>query len=380
MKNSPFESLAFRASLVCLLLAGAVATRAQTTGTQAQAQRPAMTRPSPEEEQVLLPLGGRYSAAGIDSTYAAIWTLSGPKVTDQTLEKLAGLPIEGLVLNKTAVTPDGVAALAKLPKLRSLHFRGSVVGKGLAALASLDRLESLEIQSGVVGKRIGTRNPKQDLSTVGRLKHLKTLCFGGGLNDQEAEAIGQLTGLETLIIDSADLDETGWAKLGTLTGLRSLYLDFSNAGDAELEFLKAMPELRELSLRRNDNPPNRGKLSNACLPTIAELPHLENLDLSGTKIDDAGLNALAGARSLKHLSIDNTSIQGDGLSALSETQLQGLTMDMFQLSHCHEAFRHLPHLRGLALDIGPLDLDFPPVSVPPWMKEFPNVVYGPTGG
>jgi len=115
------------------------------------------------------------------------------------------------------------------------------------------------------------------------LPGLKRLDLGTGLTEADLAALPRLHRLERL---------EGFA--------------FS---DASLVYVKNLPMLRELDLRRH-------AVSDEGLQHLAGLTCLESLELADVPLTDAGLAHLAGLRSLRELSLRDSRITENGLASL----------------------------------------------------------------
>jgi hypothetical protein len=121
--------------------------------------------------------------------------------------------------------------------------------------------------------------------------------------DDVLQRVGQLTHLETLTIDSAQITDAGLAHLIGLRKLGTLYIR------------------------------NCPKLSSAGLVHLMKLPKLSLLSLTGIRIDGQGLEAIGGMRNLKSLYLSEGSINSSGLEPLTQLkQLQLLSLENIRLA------------------------------------------------
>jgi Leucine-rich repeat (LRR) protein len=86
--------------------------------------------------------------------------------------------------------------------------------------------------------------------------------------------------------------------------------------------------LRELELSGTD-------VTDADLPPLAGLSHLENLRLAHTQITDAGLDALARLTWLRHLDLNHTDISNQGAATLRQR------LPNTQIDHQEDPFRRV---------------------------------------
>lgn len=118
-------------------------------------------------------------------------------------------------------------------------------------------------------------------------------------------------------------DEAILRHLAGLTGLEILHLQQTNATERGLRFLQGMKSLRSLKLMLE------GKLDNAALARVGEMPSLQSLYfVNGTftlragevagNVTDAGLRHLANLTSLRELYFSARRVRGPGLAHLTK--------------------------------------------------------------
>lgn len=113
------------------------------------------------------------------------------------------------------------------------------------------------------------------------------------------------------------LTDAELAKIGELPELVELNLSYTRITDAGLDSLAWFPKLRRLYLAETE-------ITDGALETIAEQNELASLDLSGTKISNENLGELKKLKNLSRLFLGRTQITGAGLKPLSE--ISGLTV------------------------------------------------------
>lgn len=194
--------------------------------------------------------------------------------------------------------------------------------------------------------------------------------------DADLVLVARLRRLEGLTIFSPKVTDDGLAHLKDLTGLRQVLLSFDprgmfpvagpvppgtgaavgDVGLARLEPLLAQPSSLCLNLSGT-------RVSNAGLVHLQGLAGLGYLNLSGTSVSSAGLVHLERLAGLKYLNLSGTNVSGDGLEHLQglddleELHLQNVMLGDAGLSH----LAGLPRLRLLNLantDVTDADLKF----------------------
>jgi Leucine-rich repeat (LRR) protein len=175
---------------------------------------------------------------------------------------------------------------------------------------------------------------------------LQTLTVEGpSITEQLAPKIAEARGLTSLAMRNTLINDEGIAQLGDLKALRIIDLRLSSlVTDAAMDTLAAMPELRavrlsgvnvtdagvgklldlpnltELDLR------NCRKVSKAGIAQIGQKRSLRMLKLGGPEIDDEVLELVADMDHLTGLSLDNCDITDAGLAKLERLPLDDLTI------------------------------------------------------
>src|SRR5262245_34425600 len=128
------------------------------------------------------------------------------------------------------------------------------------------------------------------LAELKDLKKLKSLQLAGCIRvtDKSAEVVKGFTDLEDLSLPSTITGEGAKTLVG-LKKLRKLYLGGAPMTDAAVkDIADNMPELTDLNL--GSSLPN--EVSDASVANLARLKKLKALNLSGSKLTDAGLKDL----------------------------------------------------------------------------------------
>ena len=203
-------------------------------------------------------------------------------LTDATLAHFAGLTaLEELGTDGIQVTDAGLKHLAALPNLRTASFfhiaypDKGFTGAGFAAFKSLPKLERLTVA-------------------------------GTPFNDQGMAAIAQLTQLREFRTWHTYQTQIGNAQLLPLTGLRALHLG--------------------QRLRKWNGQPNPLSLDDATLSTLAKMKSLESLSLDEVRLTTAAIAQLKALPNLKKLTLARTELT-DGDVGKLRAELPGVTVD-----------------------------------------------------
>jgi hypothetical protein len=140
-------------------------------------------------------------------------------------------------------------------------------------------------------------------------------------SDAEMVALGQLSRVDTLVLNHASVTGDGFAHLDGMTSLRWLTLTPTGGlTGPRIIPLRTLTRLQGLNLDRTD-------VTDAGLRRLAGLSGLELLGLTGTKVTDSGLKNLEGLASLESLYLDGTQVSDEGLVSLKRLgKLKRLTL------------------------------------------------------
>lgn len=338
-------------------------------------------------------------------THLRSLSLTGTRITDGGLKVVASLAgLSELSLQRTAVTDVGLLELAGLRHLEFLNVKGTRVTE-----AGLKQLKGASLKTVLKG-RIRPSNEtiaawKKAGAEFGWMRDDPSLAFvrgpEGGLNDLPAfQFSGPPIGIEALPTGDSPLglslrevDPTilrSVAKLGNIA-----FLDLSrsslSAADASLlaglklqrlrlplnarsalalpPYLSASALSAEIDLTgwdisdsdlailaRSRRPTSlnlsRTRISDAGLKLVAEFMDLRQLSLSGTAVTDRGMPELARLQRLESLDLSHTRIGDDGLRSLTRLgELRKLDLRSIAVSDATlRDLARLAKLESLSLD------------------------------
>jgi len=215
---------------------------------------------------------------GIESLRLRLISTGGKGLDDSAIERLAKLDPEGLVLDGSGITDDGFKYIATMKSLRSLSIghiiRKEFTGAGFAMLKDLPKLEKLS--------------------------------FGGsGTRESAMNAIGELTQLKEF---------SSW---------------HTQNGDPTNPYLLKLIHLESLtignSLKRWDGKPRQLCLTDASLPTLAQMTSLQSLTLMQSRLSYSALLQLKMLTNLKKLRFDGVDLSAEEIEKL-RAELPGVTI------------------------------------------------------
>jgi Leucine-rich repeat (LRR) protein len=153
---------------------------------------------------------------------------------------------------------------------------------------------------------------------------LQTLTVEGpSITEQLAPRIAEAQGLTTLAMRNTLINDSGIEQLSGLNALRIIDLRLSSLlTDAAMETLAAMPELRAVRL-------SGVNVTDAGVARLLSLPNLTELDLRNCrKVTKAGIEQIGEKRSLRVLKVGGPEIDDEALELVAGMDhLTGLSLD-----------------------------------------------------
>ncbi|XP_009626037.1 uncharacterized protein [Nicotiana tomentosiformis] len=284
---------------------------------------------------------------------SAIWAITGmtnlkeldlsrcSKITDTGIRHLTSIPIlEHLWIPETGVTNDGVILLSSLTNLSVLDLGGLLVSdSALDNLKVLRKLQHLDLWGSEVSNkgasylkwfpRLSFLNLAWTKVTMlpslpslaclnmsnctihssfegeGRKAPLAKLILSGSTIRDVSEAFQHLETSSLSLLDLSNSSLNSHCFLPYMSAISDLDLSGTSAGDESVEHIAFIGQnLRHLNLSRT-------KLSNAGLEILAGfVPNLETLLLSYTAIDDYAIPFMSTMPLLKSINLSGTNIRG----------------------------------------------------------------------
>lgn len=234
-------------------------------------------------------------------------------ISDDTMERLTTLAhLKSVNLICEKVTDRGLECLCKINSLTSLWLQGcAVTDDGLQGLASLPALDDLMLSSTKV-----TDDGLRHLQAIRGLRNLSLQDLTGGANGQGLRDLRELTLLESLTLGNmnfqgAPLAEAELEHLLPLRNLKKLRLNRFPVGPAGLERIAQLPALEELELSTQDVT----SFDDSALEVAARMPKLTKLTIGG-QFTDRGLVFLEQCGTLTDLTIASGSLGGEAIEQL----------------------------------------------------------------
>lgn len=211
-----------------------------------------------------------------------LW-LDGTQITAQGLASLENLKLQFLGLNRTALGDEAVPALVKLRGLDRLDLQQTrLTDAGLAGLLALPALNTLTLNGTQVSGAGFCRAAERGHLARSALKELA--ISDTRLNDDAMACVGRIPRLENLWARNTQITAKGLRPLAACP-LKKLDLAGATVGDDALEVLAPMKSLRILNL-------DETRISDAGIPALKAMGHLESTSLRGTKLSPRALEEL----------------------------------------------------------------------------------------
>jgi hypothetical protein len=228
-------------------------------------------------------------------------------VGDQALNALRGHPtVESIQLYKAGLTDAGLDALATFPKLVKISLGlEDITNAGVAKIAKLDRLTSLEI-------RRCARVTDEGVIGLARLKSLRILALNINerLTRRIVKPLAALEGLRRLEFSEVRLAADDFAELRRLPHLEELGVWRTGLDDEGAKHLGRITSLRWLDI-------GEAAITDAAVSHLKNLTELQTLYAAKTALTDRGVAELAGLRRLERLGLSSTKVTDAGVKALS---------------------------------------------------------------
>lgn len=232
--------------------------------------------------------------------------LAGARISASALVEVARLKkLRVLELDDTDVGDAGLEAIRNMPALAEVSYKDmrGVGARGMAALAALRRLDTLHLAFAEVDDSL------EKLAASRTLRQLTLLR--ATVTDARAASIAKIRSLRVLALSYTPITDGALAHVAALPQLATLELINTRITDDGVKALSQTKSLAVLDLTDTAT-------GDAALDALLDLPKLVSLVLRGTKVTDAGVAKLARIRSLKHLDLAATSVTGEAVKALAK--------------------------------------------------------------
>lgn len=165
----------------------------------------------------------------------------------------------------------------------------------------------------------------EDLDVLAGMTELRHLFLNDTqVGDKALDVVSKFSNLETLDLSSTKITAAGLAKWTPPKSLKALFLNQCDLAEGSLRPLKDHPHLDVFRLCDT-------KLTSACLSELGQLPLLDELDLSGTLVDDACVPWLAKQYKIATLKVADTQFSPEGVVNLSDHLIKFRHVDLARL-------------------------------------------------
>lgn len=235
-----------------------------------------------------------------------VW-LNGAKISDQGALTLLEFPsITSLDLGDTAVTEAALVPILRCHKhLDTIWLEGTATGDAvLEVLGGTATLVNLSIDR--------TKVTDQGLAHLARLPELNDLDLSHtAVGDAGIAHLAACPKLTTLALGFTQVTDAGLEHLARMPELQELVLNGTPIRGPGLKHLAAARHLTSVSF-------NHSQLGDEGLEHIAAIKSLTLISLTGTHVTDAGLAKLETAKQLTHIYVGDTLATPEGIARLRQ--------------------------------------------------------------
>jgi Leucine-rich repeat (LRR) protein len=232
--------------------------------------------------------------------------LAGAKISAAALIEVARLKkLRVLELDDTGVGDAGLEAIKVMPSLAEISFKDmrGVGARGMAALAALRRLDTLHLAFAEVDDSL------ERLAASRSLRQL--FLMRATIDDARAATLAKIKTLRVLALSYTPIGDAALAQVASLPNLTHLELVSTKITDEGMKSLGQAKALVDLDLSDT-------AIGDAGLAALLDLTKLTTLVLRGTKITDAGAEKLAHLKSLKHVDVSATAVSDEAVKTLAK--------------------------------------------------------------
>ncbi|MHB1036255.1 MAG: leucine-rich repeat domain-containing protein, partial [Pirellulales bacterium] len=165
-------------------------------------------------------------------------SLKGCDITDRGLSQLTGLSkLKSLDLSRTAVSDQGMLAIAKMRQLAELELDGTQIGDaGVSHLAAHPGLQRLSLY--------GTAITDESMKTIATLSRLDELYIGDTrVGDRGMSHLASLKSLQQLGMEGTPLTDAGAEAIGKIRSLKGVGMGHTSVGDGAIRSLVSLPQI-----------------------------------------------------------------------------------------------------------------------------------------
>lgn len=191
--------------------------------------------------------------------------------------------IRSLVLARPPFDFARAGCLDRFEHLQSVELNLTLDDKGAEVLGRLRQLRQLTLS----GRQAISPAGFQHLAGLSELSQLTMRSCG--LSDEHLAAVGQLRGLEVLVLSGNHITAAGIEHLRDLSKLRKLEVSFCRGiDDQAFEKISRLERLEDLSAQET-------RVTDAGLTYLYDMPYLRSVTVLGSPATQRGLRALRGA-------------------------------------------------------------------------------------
>ena len=167
----------------------------------------------------------------------------------------------------------------------------------------------MQFKNGALVRNGAPRGPKWLVDLLGPhfFDDVTMVELGGRATDTEMAQLGNLASVDTLVLNSSRVSESGLSQLDRLTDLR--WLTITGPVRSRVVPPGVLKRIKGLNIDGID-------VTDTWLRCLTGMNGIELLGLTRTTVTDVGLAHLSGVTGLQHLYLDGTEIGDEGLDHL----------------------------------------------------------------
>ena len=209
-----------------------------------------------------------------------------------------------LATASTEISNEALLSLAKLPKLAALDLDScdGITDASCDELAKLKSLRGLSLQKTAFEKN---RVADSGLEKLTALKNLERLNLAGNaVKNDGLKLLARFPELREVDLSILAVDDAGLTHLTAVTTLEWLNVRYSEGFGGVIITNAGIKSIGKVSGLKSLNLTVARRISAACLSDLESLPQLDELNLSGSGITEAGVKRLR--KSLPKCRIEST--------------------------------------------------------------------------
>ena len=278
------------------------------------------------------------------------------------LEKLQQVEEISMMFDSDAESERYFGAVGKLKNLRTIEVYDPFDQSALKRLAAAPALRELTL--GLTSNGPDTALSSEGLESLAALKQIHSLQYSGPLADDLLLAISKMTELREITLScsgsTVEVSPQGWGRLKSLRFLNNLSISTDDYAwtVADARQLAGIRGLATLTLDLSGS-----TVDDEILVEVTKAPTIRDLTVSGAGVTELGIASIAEMANLEVLDLRGTFASDDGIAKLTPVKrLKSLSISGDHRKLTRQAIEHVANIESLeslcltCMDIEPLNL------------------------